>query len=98
MGTPARPAQLKRRRRPPAPALLHLRRPAQRLLLALRALRREQLLLRASRAPPLLAADARPLGQSGLPTAARTPTLAPPSPPFSRRRIRSFRLPGVREK
>src|SRR5437667_6018678 len=66
MRTPARPAQLKRRRRPPAPALLHLRRPAQRLLLALRALRREQLLLRASRAPPLLAADARPLGQSGL--------------------------------
>src|SRR6266550_6713886 len=38
MGTPARPAQLKRRRRPPAPALLHLRRPAQRLLLALRPL------------------------------------------------------------
>src|SRR5882724_323009 len=199
MGTPARPAQLKRRRRPPAPALLHLRRPAQRLLLALRALRREQLLLRASRAPPLLAADARPLGQSGLrhaararlelveqvaareetveglralalaldhhpgqpvaehdtgghlvdvlpalparadevllqlllahaerphargervlllgrdgehagpayhppgqlATAARTPTLAPPSPPFSRRRVRPFRLPGVREK
>src|SRR5213080_2007135 len=71
MGTPARPAQLKRRRRPPAPALLHLRRPAQRLLLALRALRREQLLLRAPRAPPLLAADACPLGQSGLRHAAR---------------------------
>src|SRR5438128_2737457 len=71
MGTPARPAQLKRRRRPPAPALLHLRRPAQRLLLALRALRREQLLLRAPRAPPLLAADARPLGQSGVRHAAR---------------------------
>src|SRR5437870_9277828 len=71
MGTPARPAQLKRRRRPPAPALLHLRRPAQRLLLALRALRREQLLLRAPRAPPLLAADARPLGQGGLRHAAR---------------------------
>src|SRR5438477_546702 len=32
----------------------------------LRVLRREQLLLRAPRAPPLLAADARPLGQSGL--------------------------------
>src|SRR6266404_2759975 len=71
MGTPARPAQLKRTRRPPAPALLHLRRPARRLLLALRALRREQLLLRAPRAPPLLAADARPLGQSGVRHAAR---------------------------
>src|SRR5206468_7902849 len=53
-------------RRLPAPALLHLRRPAQRLLRAQRPLRREQLLLRAPRAPPLLAADARPLGRGGL--------------------------------
>src|SRR2546422_464691 len=55
----------------PAPALLHLRRPAQRLLRAQRPLRREQLLLRATRAPPLLAADARPLGRGGLGHAAR---------------------------
>src|SRR5712664_4527029 len=71
MGTPTRPAQLKRRRRRAPALLLDLRRPARRLLLALRALRREQLLLRAPRAPPLLAADARPLGQSGLRHAAR---------------------------
>src|SRR5207247_1484692 len=69
---PARPAQLKRRRRPPAPALLlDRRRPPQRLLRTQRPLRREQLLLRAPRAPPLLAADARPLGQSGVRHAAR---------------------------
>src|SRR5438445_11432 len=66
VGAAAPPAAPLRRGRLPAPALLHLRRPAQRLLLALRALRREQLLLRAPRAPPLLAADACPLGQSGL--------------------------------
>src|SRR5439155_1469814 len=69
---PRRASAAKRRRRPRAPALLlDLRRPAQRLLLTQRALRREQLLLRAPRPPPLLAADARPLGRGGLRVAAR---------------------------
>src|SRR3989442_339744 len=45
--------------------------PPRRIFLAVRPLRREQLLLRAPRAPPLLAADACPLGQSGLRHAAR---------------------------
>src|SRR5439155_110207 len=51
--------------------VLPARRPPQRLLRTQRPLRREQLLLRAPRAPPLLAADARPLGQSGVRHAAR---------------------------